>query len=108
MDMSANHIDTANYAPRSGISDGDKTYGTIVEVVGRYEQIDRMVQSGTGKSVFVSHVFNTETAIPVDSRFWPPGVSTANADLSLQVVRVETAQTLDGSYRLYDAFVGTF
>lgn len=97
------------YAVKTGISDGNITYGTpITGVKGRYERIDRVIRTDGGKSVFASHVFDSEVVIPADSRFWPPGVSSADPNLALKVVRVEEADTLDGSYTLIDVFIGTF
>jgi len=97
-------LETISYATPTGKSNsGDLTYGSIGTTPARIVRQENIATNAEGEQLATSITVETEIELPVDTRVWLPGVSTADNNLAERVKQREYASTLDGSYTLYIA-----
>ncbi len=104
MDVSGFMVDSATVAAVSGVTGtkGDPSYAATTTVMGRY-------QAGRDRSASdIAHeaVFYSLTEIAVDSRFWPPGESAADATKARRAVKTYKTHDKRGGYTLYKTLLG--
>lgn len=105
MDWSHRLLSTVSYASTT-FSHGDLSAGAVSTAAARILTSNKIRRMNDGSERVVSTMLVTETALPYGARVWLPGANTANIEESFQVLGVETASMLDGSYTLYRVDLG--
>jgi len=104
--MNAAHLLTHTVtiaAPASISGAGDFAYGAQYTQKVRHVRRSRVVAGPNGTELTTNNELISETAIPLESRVWLPGIDTAQVNLAQRVLAVEQADTFTG-YTLYKAY----
>jgi len=98
--------DTLSYKVPSGVSDGDLSYGSLLTAAARIEEYPRVIKGTSGEEIVTSHQVATETDIPIEARCWVNTSETGDNDKGLRILQRRKANTIDGTYTLYELTLG--